>query len=290
MAAYVRWVTAHAMLVAALMLVATCGLLSRLATLKIEVNPDSQLPLGHPYIQALARLHEVFGEKNLVFIGLFPNDGDIYTPEFLAKLAHVTERIGALPGLVQRTYWSLALPKAVDIRATAEGMAVHPFLDPLPKTRAEALALRARLDANPQYLGTIVAPDGSAAAIVADFEFRPPLIGYPEVQQAVTQVLEEENDGTFHAHLSGPAIYVAWLARYSARMFFFFPLAFVVIGLVRRAGDPLRLEGAMGRSRAPRRGSRPAPRRRAFRRWYARTSCSRWPRRAGATRRWSGRR
>ena len=231
-AAYVRWVTAHATLVAALVLVTTCGLLSRLATLKVEVNPDSQLPLGHPYIQALARLHEVFGEKNLVFIGLFPNDGDIYTPEFLAKLAHVTERIGALPGLVQRTYWSLALPKAVDIRATAEGMAVHPFLDPLPKTRAEALALRARLDANPQYLGTIVAPDGSAAAIVADFEFRPPLTGYPEVQQAVTQVLEEENDGTFHAHLSGPAIYVAWLARYSARMFFFFPLAFVVIGLV----------------------------------------------------------
>ena len=38
--------------------------------------------------------------------------------------------------------------------------------------------------------------------------------------------------GLSHAHLSGPAIYVAWLARYSARMFFFFPLALVVIGLV----------------------------------------------------------
>ena len=232
MAAYVRWVTAHAALVAVLVLVVTCGLLSRLATLKVEVNPDSQLPQDHPYIQALARLHEVFGEKNLVFIGLFPKDGDIYTPRFLAKLARITERIGALPGLVQRTYSSLALPKAVDIRATAEGMAVHPFLDPLPKTEGEARALRARVDANPEYLGTIVARDGSAAAIIADFEFRAPLSGYPEVQQAVNDALEQEDDGTFSAHLSGPAIYVAWLARYSARMFWFLPLALVVIGLV----------------------------------------------------------
>src|SRR5207249_474696 len=98
--------------------------------------------------------------------------------------------------------------------------------------RAEALLLRERLQANPQYVGTIIAADGRAAGIVADFDFRAPLNGYPEIQAAVTRVLEEEQDGSFRAHLSGPAIYVAWLARYSARMFFFFPLAFVVIGLV----------------------------------------------------------
>jgi predicted RND superfamily exporter protein len=231
-AVYVRWVTGHARLVAILFGLATAILLTRLAALKVEVNPDSQLPQSHPYIQALDRLHEIFGEKNLVFIGLFPKTGDIYTPEFLAKLAKITERIGEIPGLVQRTYLSLALPKAVDIRATAAGMDVHPFLDPLPKTRSQALAVRERVQANPQYVGTIVAADGSAAGIVADFEFRPPLTGYPEVQKAVSDILDQEDDGTFRAHLSGPAIYVAWLARYSARMFFFFPLAFVVIGLV----------------------------------------------------------
>jgi predicted RND superfamily exporter protein len=52
------------------------------------------------------------------------------------------------------------------------------------------------------------------------------------VQHAIEDVLARESDGTFTSHLSGPAIFVAWLARYSARMFLFFPLAFVVIGLV----------------------------------------------------------
>ena len=231
-AAYVRWVTEHARLVAVLFFVATAMLVVKVAALKIEVNPDSQLPQAHPYIRALARLHEIFGEKNLVFIGLFPKSGDIYTPEFLAKLARITERIGTLPGIVGRTYLSLALPKAVDIRATKDGMDIRPFLDPLPKTREQALAVRERVNANTQYVGTIVAADGSAAGIVADFDFRPPLTGYPEVQKAVTDVLDQEDDGTFEARLSGPAIYVAWLARYSARMFFFFPIAFVVIGLV----------------------------------------------------------
>jgi uncharacterized protein len=230
--AYVRWVTGHARLVVALILVLTLVLLTRATRLKVEIDPDAQLPQRHPYIQALSRLHEIFGEKNLVFVGIFPKTGDAYSPEFLAKLARITERIAALPGLVPRTFLSLSLPKAVDIRGTSEGMVIHPFLDPLPKDHAEALALRERVLANPQYVGTIMAGDGQAAGIVADFDFTAPLDGYPEIQAAITRVLEEEQDGSFRAHLSGPAIYVAWLARYSARMFFFFPLAFVVIALV----------------------------------------------------------
>ena len=232
MALYVAWLTRRAWLVVAIVLAATGVLFSKISALRVEVDPDSQLPQAHPYIQALNRLHEMFGEKNLVFVGLYPRAGDIYTPEFLAKLSHITERIGALPGLVQRTYQSLALAKAVDIRGTQQGLEIRPFLDPLPTTIEAARALRARVQANPQYLGTIVAADGSAAGIIADFEFRPPLLGYPQIQDAVTRILDEENDGSFEFHLGGPVIYVAWLARYSARMLFFFPVAFLVIGLV----------------------------------------------------------
>ena len=229
---YISWVTRRASAVVFVVLACTLALVLQLASLKVQVDPDTQLPADHPYVKALARLHEIFGEKNLVFIGVFPKRGTIYTPAFLAKLAKITERIAELPGLVPRTYLSLALPRAVDIRATPEGMEVHPFLDPLPTTESAAQAVRERVHANPQFVGTIVAADGSAAGIVADFEFKPPLSGYPEVQAAVSKVLDEENDGTFTVSLSGPAIYVAWLARYSARMFVFLPLALVVIAIV----------------------------------------------------------
>src|SRR5438128_798304 len=88
-AAYVRWVTGHARLVVGLILVLTLVLLTRATRLKVEIDPDAQLPQRHPYIQALSRLHEMFGEKNLVFVGIFPKTGDAYSPEFLAKLARI---------------------------------------------------------------------------------------------------------------------------------------------------------------------------------------------------------
>ncbi|MGH7857560.1 MAG: hypothetical protein ACREQY_09530, partial [Candidatus Binatia bacterium] len=128
---YIRWVTDHAVGVVVVFALLTVGFVSRLAALHVEINPDSQLPQHHRYIEALNRLHEVFGEKNLVFVGLFPKSGDIYQPAFLGKLEEVTARIGELPGVVDRTYSSLTLPRAVDIEGSADGMAVTPLLDPL---------------------------------------------------------------------------------------------------------------------------------------------------------------
>lgn len=226
------WICRRAVWVVVLVALATAVLASRITTLVVEVDPDAQLPQEHPYIAALGRLNELFGEKNLVFVGLFPTEGDVYTPEFLASLARVTERVAGMPGLVERSFSSLALAKATDMRATEDGMAVEPILGAPPRTREEALRVRERVLRNPQYAGWLVAADGSAAAITADFELRPPLDGYPEIRIALERILAEENDGTYTAHLGGPVIYVAWLAHYSERMFLFFPLALLVIALV----------------------------------------------------------
>jgi uncharacterized protein len=219
-------------LVTLAVIAASLFMVTRVSRLEVEVDPDSQLPQRHPYIQALNRLHAVFGEKNLVFIGLFPTTGTIYRPAFLAKVKRISDRIEALPGVVPRTFLSLASAKAVDIRATGDGMQVQAFLEPLPTTDGEANHIRERVTANPQYLGTIVAKDGAATAIVADVDFTAALPGYPEVRDAIRAVLADEQDGTFTARLGGPAIYVAALADYSARMFYFFPLALLVIGIV----------------------------------------------------------
>lgn len=229
---YIRWVTSHAILVLVAVVVSTGLLAWQVSTLEVEVNPDSQLPQGHRYIQGLNRLSEVFGEKNLVFVGLFPKSGDVYTPRFLRKLDEVTQEIAELPGLVERTFVSLTHRKAVDIRSTPGGMEVEPFVAEMPETRDEALRIRDRVLEAETILGTLVARDGSAAGIVADFEFTPELPGYPQIREAIERVLRETNDGSFEARLGGPAIYVSWLAHYSERMFLFFPLALLVIGLV----------------------------------------------------------
>ena len=118
MKAYARFVVRHRYRV----LVAVLGLSSLLAAaitrLHVEVDPDRQLPQDHPYIQTLNDLHRIFGDKNLVVVGLFPHDGNVFTPAFLHKLAEVTDRLRRIPGANPALIQSLAAPHVKDIRGT----------------------------------------------------------------------------------------------------------------------------------------------------------------------------
>ncbi len=87
---YVDWVVDHRGTVVLALVTVTLFWGSRLPALRVEVDPDANLPQHHPYIQALHTLEQRFGEKNLVVIGLFPEDGTIYTPAFLAAFSFST--------------------------------------------------------------------------------------------------------------------------------------------------------------------------------------------------------
>src|SRR5437867_11711162 len=122
LAAYGRWVVRHRWTVLAAVL-ATTVLLGRAAThLRVEVDPDRQLPQDHPFIQALNAVHRIFGDKNLVLVGLSPHDGNVFTPPFLAKLAAVTDRIRRRPGANPPLLQSRAPPMVTDIRGPQDGM------------------------------------------------------------------------------------------------------------------------------------------------------------------------
>src|SRR5207249_9958218 len=97
LAAYGRWVVRHRWTVLAAVL-ATTVLLGRAAThLRVEVDPDRQLPQDHPFIPTLNDVHRIYGDKNLVVVGLFPHDAHVITPAFLTQLAAATARIPRLP-------------------------------------------------------------------------------------------------------------------------------------------------------------------------------------------------
>ena len=53
-------------------------------------------------------MHALFGDKNLIVVGLFPHDGKVFTPTFLAKVAEVTARIKKVPGANRALVQSLA--------------------------------------------------------------------------------------------------------------------------------------------------------------------------------------
>jgi len=157
---------------------------------------------------------------------------DVFTPGFLRKIAQVTERIRRVPGANPALIQSIAAPQVKDIRGTEEGMEVERVMETPPDDQAGADAVRQRVFANDAYVGTLVAADGSAAAVQATFELTPATPGYRQLYAAVRAALEAEQDDTFTYRLSGPVVFLAQMSAYSSRIAYFFPLALLVIGLV----------------------------------------------------------
>src|SRR5213594_1274021 len=229
---YAAWVVRHRFAVLFAVLLATLFLARATTRLHVEVDPDRQLPQDHPFIQTLNDVHRIFGDKNLVVIGLFPHEGNVFTPAFLKKLAEVTDAVRRLPGANPALVQSLAAPQVKDIRGTQDGMEVERVMETPPMDEAGAAEVRRRAFATDAYVGTLVAADGSAAAVQASFELTPETPGYRHLHMAVLGALEAAADGTFDYRLSGPVVFLSQLSAYAARMVLYFPLALLVIGLV----------------------------------------------------------
>jgi uncharacterized protein len=231
-ARYVDWVIRRRWVVLVAVLAASVFWATRLPNLRVEIDPDANLPQDHPYIQALRTLEERFGEKNLIVVGLFPKSGNVYDPAFLTRVRRITRRIRDLPGVIRSTYLSIASPLVKSIEGEDDTLLVRPVLEGTPITPAVVAETRRRLHANPLYIGTVVAADGSAAAIVANFRLNPEIPGIPDVQERLTRLVAEENDGTFTVHFGGIVAMTAGLAAITERTVWLFPLAMIVVGLI----------------------------------------------------------
>ena len=229
---YVDWVVRRRRVVVAAMLAATAFWGSQLPALRVEIDPDANLPQDHPYIRALKTLEHTFGEKNLVVIGLFPKDGTIYTPAFLGTVARLTRRIDEVPGLIRATYLSLASPLAKAIEGDGDTLLVRQVMEKPPATDTDVAEIRRRLHVNPFFVGTIAAADGSAAAIVANFKLSPEMPGYPAVQDRLDRIVAEESDGTYDVAFGGTVALNAGLARITERTVALFPIALLMIALL----------------------------------------------------------
>lgn len=200
--------------------------------LHVEVDPDENLPQGHPAIQALNEMHDRFGDKNLVVVGVFPKDGRAFTPAFLATVDRLTKRIGEIPGSVRPLLQSVAAPSMKDVSPTEDGFSVTPLMPELPASQADADAVRSRVFADPTYAGTLAANDGSALAIYATFELTPELPAYEDLYAEVRRVVTAADDGSFEFALSGPVALSGAAGTEAATVVVFFPIALLLIGAV----------------------------------------------------------
>ena len=156
MHAYANFIVRNRVVVLVVSLLITLLLGLQLRNLEVVVDADELLPRDHPFVQVTERVQAIFGNRYTIVIGVTPKSGDVYTPETLGKVLAVTNAMIATPGVTPGNIQSLAAPRAKDITGNSDGLLVSRLLDHVPANRAEALAIKERLAANPQYRDVLV--------------------------------------------------------------------------------------------------------------------------------------
>ncbi len=118
---------------------------------------ENLLSQDDPEVQYYEQVRRLFGNDQMVVVGLVADT--IYTPEVLQQLKRLTEELRKVDGVASVS----SLANAVDLVAD---VVAPPLLMPqIPSTTAELQELQRKLADRPLYLGTLVSPDGRAAAI-----------------------------------------------------------------------------------------------------------------------------
>lgn len=223
----------------------------QLGSLKTELDPKRILPQDHPYIQANNKIERRFGGGRVVVVGIVSKNGTIFTPETLAKIDRITEDVRKIPGVISDNVLSIASRRIKHLKFNDQGFNVERLMPEIPATQEQADAVRQRLFANPLYVGSLVSPDGSAAAVVIDIQEKETSRKQAEISEAEQEIIEEklvsdlaiydrlksiadrEKDENTSIHLGGLPVALAFLEKDTSIMnWWVFPVAFFVIMMI----------------------------------------------------------
>jgi hydrophobe/amphiphile efflux-3 (HAE3) family protein len=166
-----RLVTEHPRRVVVAVLLLSAALGAELRHLRFEVRLSNEVPHDHPYTAIDRRLDEALGLAQTSLLGIAVAEGDVFTPDTLARLRRITDAVEALPGVVPDSVLSLTAPRAKAVVSDGDLLEVSPLVpDPIPQDAEALAALRERALAHPMYVGTILAADARGAMVLADFD------------------------------------------------------------------------------------------------------------------------
>jgi uncharacterized protein len=208
-----RFSVAHPRLVLALSLVVTvlCGL--GIPRLRLRLDARSLIPDGDPHMadgDAAARL---FGQRDVVVLGLAAPRSGVYTPEFLFRLTRLGAELGRVQGIVPGSVVSLATVPRLAIENDV--LDLRPLLGRgAPPDAALAERIRRETEALGYADGILVAKDGRAAAIYAEVE---PAADRSRLAERVRAVVGRHETPDGPIYWSGTAMAQAVLGDAAAR-------------------------------------------------------------------------
>lgn len=151
-----------------LLLIAILTVFIGFGVTKIETrnNYDAELPKDDPIIATNNRLEEVFGEKDIIMIGI--KTDDIFNIQTLKKIALISEELKQIEGVIEDQITSLATIN--NIKGREWGLDVGPFMETVPETIEKINQIRADVQSNSLIYGKLVSTDFSSTVITANIE------------------------------------------------------------------------------------------------------------------------
>ncbi len=206
------------------------------AQLRMDAGFAKQLPRDHEYIETFLEYRDQLFGADRIMIVLRARNGDIWTTDFLATLAHATDAVFFLPGIDRRTVTSLWTPNTRYIEITEEGMrsedVIGGDITPDNISQGDIEPIRARV-IHGGHVGRLVASDHSAAMIMANIVNIDPLgdekLDYLDLADRLeSEIRQSFQDERHDVHILGFVKQMGDIASGAKTAGFFFVLAFIL--------------------------------------------------------------
>jgi predicted RND superfamily exporter protein len=164
----VDWSVEHPRLVLVVVLLLTLAFGSQIPRIRTDTDPKNMLPISSPVRQYNDQVEEWFGlHPDVLVVGVW-NEAGIFTSDTLARIAHLTDEVLRLPGVIARDV--VALPTVNDVTIAGGALQARPLLDGIPRDAGEADRLRRQVLGNPLFVNRLASADGKTTALYVPIE------------------------------------------------------------------------------------------------------------------------
>lgn len=208
-----RFSVKHPRLVIALVCAVTVCALVFIPRIQLRLDGRSLIPSGLPEFAEGDIAASRFELRDLVLIGVGNEESGVYTPETLRRIAHLSDGLSRVDGVVAGSVVSLSTVPSI---ALVDGKVdTGPLFRPEDQLNTEAIQyLRREVLKRGLNTGTLVSADGKGAAIIAKVE---PGADRYRLLEETRSLIASESSGKDSIYLSGSALAQAVLGQATAR-------------------------------------------------------------------------
>src|SRR6187402_2093796 len=227
---YVSWVVSRPKSVIALVGLVTIVLAFFVSKVQILLDLDAQIPPGHQLVIVGKRIEAEFGGKYTTVVGVYVEQGTVYTPKVLGKIKRINDAFEQLPGIKPGSVLSLMSQRLKDVRSTEEALEVQPLATTVPKSPAELKEFQDRVKRNRLMTSLLVSDDGKSTSLIVDFEKFEKAGGAKHLWPKIEDILEKEREPGVEILGAGAPSVLYWLLVYTRRVGLLFAVALAMIG------------------------------------------------------------